>query len=643
MKRIILLFLLLIPRIVFSQGMFNPDDLNSIAREDRDHFVRKQFQKRSLSSANFDVQWYRCEWKIDPAVDSISGCVTTLFKILESGTDSISLDLSAALAVDSVVYHKQQIAWTHTGEVLSLQFPAALPAFFLDSISVWYQGIPPDNGFGSFVKDTHNGTPIIWTLSEPYGASDWWPCKNGLTDKSDSIDLYITTPSGYKAASNGILVSSVATGTWVTYHWKHRYPIATYLVCLGVTNYSVFTQQVPFGADLLNVVNYVYPEDSASVVTQTDVVVSMIQVYDSLFGIYPFQREKYGNTQFGWGGGMENQTMTFVTSFGFELLAHELGHQWFGDKVTCGSWSDIWLNEGFATYLSGLCYEHLLPNYWQRFREVRIRSIMTLPGGSVYCTDTTNISRIFDSRLSYAKGALILHQLRWLLGDSAFFAALQNYISDPMLAYGFARTADLKRHLEASSGEDLSWYFDEWFTGEGYPTYQVAWTQGQDSVRLTLGQTQSHPSVSFFRMSVPLKFKNETRDTLIRFYNTFSGQPFSVYIPFTVDSIIVDPDFQLIAGNHLLTSVNEPVAPPRISAYPNPANREIRFFTGSLQIPQGAKIIIYDDSGRVMDELTTAPAKNEYLLDTRNYLPGLYFYSLPAGDARQSGKFVIMR
>ncbi|MEI7847518.1 MAG: M1 family aminopeptidase [Chloroflexota bacterium] len=350
-------------------------------------------------------------------------------------------------------------------------------------------------------------------------------------------------------------------------------------------------------------INYIYPEDSATVSTQTGIIVPMIQLFDTLFGVYPFQNEKYGHAQFGLGGGMEHQTMTFVTSFGFELLAHELAHQWFGNMVTCGSWSDIWLNEGFGTYLSGLCYEHLAPIYWKRFREVRVKGIVSKPGGSVFCNDTTSVDRIFDSRLSYAKGAMILHQLRWIMGDSAFFAGLNDYLHDVNLAYGFARTVNLKSHLENASGQDLTWYFDDWFTGEGFPSYKINWSQAGDAVTFAVGQTQSHPSVTFFRMSIPVQFKNATRDTIIRVLNTFSGQSFTAAIPFAVDSVIFDPDYQLISVNNTIGAVAEPSGKYNIKIFPNPANDEISV-SFSLDIPAMVSVNLLNISGELAVNLS---------------------------------------
>jgi aminopeptidase N len=640
MKKIFTIVFLTLSATLWSQGIFDPEALTTISKGEKAAFAGKMNHRSTGTVSGMDVKWYRCNWKIDPNIDSISGDVTTLFVPSPSPADSVCFDLTRALVVDSVIYHGSHASWVHDSDLVKIRFPGILPMNIPDSVSIYYHGVPPDSGFGSFVWDEHFGSPIIWTLSEPYGASDWWPCKNGITDKADSIDIYIRTPSAYRAASNGVLVSETTAGNDKIFHWKHRYPIATYLVCLGVTNYAVFTQQVPFGNTVLDVVNYVYPEDSLAEVSQAEALVRMIQVYDSLFGIYPFQQEKYGNAQFGWGGGMENQTMTFVTNFGFELLAHELGHQWFGDKITCGSWSDIWLNEGFATYLSGLCYEYILPEYWERFRQVRVTSIIAEPYGSVFCTDTTDITRIFDTRLSYAKGAMVLHQLRWILGDSAFFRALNNYIDDAALAYGFARTPDLKSHLEESCGQDLTWYFDDWYTGEGYPSYQVGWAQTGDTVSIIINQTQSHPSVSFFELPLQLEFKGAAHDTLIRFENTFSGQSFSVILPFSVDSVTIDPGYNIISGNNSVNAVAEHDLPKQIHIWPVPATTRVNV---DLPGTGHAGLSVYDPLGRLVEERWSVHGESKIILDTSGYPAGIYYCRVAVMNHTYTGKFQVLK
>jgi aminopeptidase N len=642
MKKVLTLVFLLISGYLQSQGTFNDNDLDAIVKGERDAHAGKLSGRAHETAANFDVKWYRCYWNIDPAIREISGNVTTLFVPGAQGLDSLVLDLNQALTIDSVVYHGTVASSVHTGDLLVIRFPNLVPPDNADSVTVFYHGVPPENGFGSFSQGTHSGTPVIWTLSEPYGSSDWWPCKNGLTDKADSIDVFIRTPAAYKAVSNGVLNAVTPAGPDMLYHWKHRYPIAAYLVCLAVTNYATYSHQVFFGGETLNVVNYIYPEDSASVATQTGVIVPMIKLFDSLFEIYPFQNEQYGHAQFGWGGGMEHQTMTFVSSFGFELLAHELAHQWFGDKVTCGTWTEIWLNEGFATYLSGLCYEHLAPAWWNRFREVRVKSIVSQPGGSVYCPDTTSVERIFDGRLSYAKGGMILHQLRWILGDQDFFNAMNHYISDANLAYGFVRTDDFKTHLESESGQDLTWYFNDWYTGEGFPSYHLNWNQSGDSVSFAVSQTQSHPSVPFFEMPVPVQFKNATRDTILRFLNTFQGQEFTAMIPFKVDSVIVDPEYQLITGSNTVNAVTEFSGGGGLQVFPNPASGQVTFRMGQSRPADDRRIYIYDYSGCIKYEQVFKHDESEWILQTGNFPPGLYFYDFTQSGSRITGKFVVL-
>ncbi len=628
--------MLLISGLLHGQGNFHPDDLEAIVTAEKASHAGKLYPQPRSASQGYDVSYYRCNWKLDPAIKYISGRITTYFKPTESALDSIDFNLNNVLTVDSVLYHHQPLPFNHAADLLTIAFPSTLEQNITDSVTVYYQGIPPDDEWGYFVQSNHNGTPIIWTLSEPYGARNWWPCNDGLTDKADSLDIFVRTPSAYKAASNGILAEVTFDGNDKIFHWKHRYPIATYLICLAVTNYAEYSHKVPFGGDTLEVQNFVYPEDSLTIAGQTAVIVPLIQLFDTLFGVYPFQNEKYGHVQFGWGGGMEHQTMTFVGSFGFELLTHELAHSWFGNKVTCGSWADIWVNEGTATYLSGLAYEHLLPEWWLQFKKVRINSIISKPGGSVWCDDTLNVDRIFDGRLSYAKGAMILNQLRWIIGDSAFFSALNNYLSDLHCAYGFARTREIKSHFEASSGRDLTWYFDDWYTGQGFPSYQIYWRQEGSEVNFTINQTQSHPAVSYFELPVPLLFKNQSQDTLIRFFNSFSGESFAASIPFKIDTILIDPAYWLISGNNISSDVVEFDVPDATMIYPNPA---FEYITVSLNDrTYNFPFIIVAMDGTSVKQGSISQSMNR--IDVRSLSPGLYSLVITGKDRSYMRTFI---
>jgi len=576
------------------------------------------------ASTNFDVKYYRCEWEVDPAVRYIKGKVTLYYVISSSGS-SITLDLMAPLVADSVTQRNVQLSKQQANNTLLVNFPSNVSAGVFDSVSIYYQGVPPNTGFGSFIQDQHAGIPVMWSLSEPYGARDWWPCKNGLDDKADSVDIIITAPAQYKAASNGLLQSEtlIAGGTKKVTHWKHRYPIASYLVCFAVTNYSVFNNSVQLGAVNLPMQTYCYPESLAAFQAGTQNVLDALQLYHATFGDYPFIKEKYGHVQFGWGGGMEHQTSTFIVNISENLIAHELGHQWFGDKITCGSWEDIWLNEGFATFLASFYSERKYPASAIANRKSVVAYITSLPGGSVWVDDTTNVNRIFDNRLTYNKGSQLLFMLQWKLGDSAFFRALRNYQKDPNVIYGFARTADLKKHLEAGSKQDLTKFFNDWYKNQGYPTYNVQWTpMGSSVVKIKMSQTTSHPSVSFFAMPVALKFKNATQEKTIIVDNTNNGEVFIKNIGFTADTVLIDPDSWLISKNNTATKIPDVVSGQHIvQVYPNPVGEQFAVYLRNFS-SNTVTINLFNAIGQlVFTKHVTLVNGSEYLEIPSKHLP----------------------
>jgi len=592
------------------------------------HERLEQRQEQTGASLNFDVKYYRCEWEVDPAIHYISGKVTALFQMLEAG-NSISLDLMNGLNVDSIKQRNISLSFSHQNNVLQVNFSSSINAGVLDSISIYYKGIPPNTGFGSFVTTTHAGTPVLWTLSEPYGSRDWWPCINGLDDKADSIDVFITCPSAYKAASNGLFQSEqlINSGTKKITWWKHRYPIASYLVCFAVTNYSVFNSSVQLGTVNLPMQTFCYPEDLSSFQAGTPFVLNALQLYHSLAGPYPFIREKYGHVQFSWGGGMEHQTSTFVVSADEGLTSHELAHQWFGDKITCNSWEDVWLNEGFATHFSSIYMENKYPSNLRLWRKSDIDYITSQTGGSVWVDDTTSVGRIFDGRLSYNKGSHLLYMLRWILGDSVFFKAIKQYQQDPRLAYGFAKTDDLKRNLEQVSGKNLSYFFIEWFRGQGYPSYNVQWSQlGDGFVKIKILQATSHPSVSFFELPLALQFKNASQQKTIVINNVKNGEVFIRDIGFRADTVLIDPDYWLITKNNTSQKIPDGVAGGNVlQVFPNPIGSQFYIYLRNFSVPIVA-LSIYNSVGQlVFKNMLPLTNGNQFIsIPSNRWAPGIY-------------------
>jgi aminopeptidase N len=635
MKRIVFILFIFTAHHFWAQSSFS-----SLIENEKKSFLSSHNASTCAVSDNYDVKYYRCRWNIDPAVNMISGNITTYFKP-QSPIDSLQMDASISLSIDSVLYHNSKINFSQlTGDVLQIHFPTSLTA--LDSITVFYHGVPPSSGFGSFTQSTHgpNHDPIIWTLSEPYGARDWWPCKMTLTDKADSIDTYITIPSGNKAASNGLLKEIIPQGANYTYHWKHRHPIAAYLIAQAVTNYTSYTDTAQLQNGTLPVLYYVYPEDSTGSRTTDKQLLKVIHYYDSLFIPYSFSNEKYGHAQFGWGGGMEHQTMSFVGSFAIDLLAHELAHQWFGDRVTCGTWRDIWLNEGFAVYCTAISLTTLFgEQYFIDWRNSTSNNVTSISNGSVYVDDTTSVARVFDNRLTYNKGAYLLHMLRCMLGDSLFFQGLRNYLNDPTLAYSFAKTAMLQQHLENVSGQSLTTFFQQWFYGQGFPSYLVLYNQdANNQLKITLNQSTSDNSVSFFEMPVPIEFKGKGKDTTIIFNHTSSGQVFYVNLNFSVDSIFLDPDLHILsAHNKVMNEFAYLRSLQSLVVYPNPTtdivNVEINDFSN---FPRSVEL--YNVLGEKITSFT--PAGNIFSVPLTNLAIGTYYLKIISEDNVYTHKII---
>lgn len=626
--------------LIFSSFLSAQNHQFSDLREAEMKSALNRMQMRpNANTGNYDVKYHRLELEVDPSVAFISGDVTTYFEAT-SDLNQIVFDLTDNMTVSQVLQRGNPLEFSqNNNDEVVITLAQLQNTGVLDSLTISYSGNPVSSGFGSFEVNTHAEKPVLWTLSEPYGAKGWWPCKQDLIDKIDRIDVYITTPStnpdgdGYVAVSNGLEQSQVINGSNKTTHYRHNYPIPAYLVAIAVTNYTVYYDTVFNSGNPFEIINYVYPENLAAAQAQTPVTVDIMNLYSTLFGEYPYADEKYGHAQFGWGGGMEHTTVSFMGSFGRNLIAHELGHQWFGNKVTCGSWKDIWLNEGFATYMSGLVVENLDGNTpFKNWKQQMVTSITSTPDGAVFLkdADTLTVNRIFNQRLSYNKGAMVLHMLRKQLGDTDFFQGLRNYLNHPDHAYGYAKSEDFIRIMESTSGQDLSEFFEDWLYGEGYPSFKLEWSQAiPTEINFTLEQTQTHPSVSFFETQLPIRLVGTAGETIDLVLNqTVNQENFTRTVNFMVAEVLINPEFDMISKNNtVVLGINERVLNMEIKFYPNPTSDSF-----SIKKPDFLKvdhIRIYNTLG----QLIHTSGWND-TIDLSTVSSGMFFVELQTNKGR---------
>ena len=610
-KNICALFILL--RVLgFSQsGISEFDRMVEAEMKSASSFQNLRVNPNTL---NYDVTHHDLRFTINPDTTTpfISGVVSTTFRALSNMT-TVTFDMATALAVSSVTMNGTGLTFTQSNYELNINLPTTLSTGTTATVIITYAGSPPQ-AEAAFTRSTHAGTPVIYTLSEPFGARDWWPCKQDLNDKIDSFDIYITCPSAYIGVSNWLLQSTTATGGNTTRHYRHNYPIPAYLISLNVTNYVTYNIQAGLGTvqnPFFPINNYLYPEGNTTTVqTAINQTVPVMNVFEEKFGFYPYRNEQYGHVQFSWGGGMEHTTMSSMGGWSRSLIAHELAHQWFGDKITCGTWRDIWLNEGFAEYLAGLVVESLDgPASFISWKTTKINNITTASNGALYLTEAEalNVSRIFSSRITYNKGSMVVHMLRWKMGDANFYQAVRNYLNDSNLAFGYAITSDLKSHLEAVHGASLNEFFNDWVYMQGYPTYTITaqnWGAGQ--AKITVSQTQSDPSVTYFEMPLEIRLSGAggaTQDVIVN--HTANGQQFIVSVPFVVTGVTFDPNKHIISKNNIVTLGTESFEwSATVSVYPNPTNDVLHvMMPSSLQLN---KIEIYNTLGQLEGEKSTA-------------------------------------
>ena len=580
---IIFLFFI-ICEIVYSQLQpVNPAFREKLIAQRTDIYER-MIQVETRTTANqekYDITYYSLHLRPNPESSVLSGEVEVVAVVNAENLDNIELNFWAGMNILDIHMSNdpgKQLYHTQTEDILLISLDDTYLQGEEFRVTIGYNGQPQNSPYQSFNFGEKNGEPMIWTLSQPYGARAWWPCKDVQSDKADSVDIRVTVPKNLIVASNGLLRETITNGEEITYWWHEQYAIVPYLVSLAIHPFAVYYDDYLYNdnSDTMKIHFYMFPENYAQYSEMNAQTKHMISYFAEMFGEYPFVKEKYGHADILGNGAMEHQTCSSFSFWNQWVIVHELAHQWWGNLVTCNDFHHIWLNEGFATYSEALWYEFIngpgTASYYQ------MTTNLYLGNGTVYVEDPQN-DNIFDSGLSYRKGSWILHMLRHVVGEVNFFEILKTYHRSESHKYATATTEDFQVICEQVSGLNLDKFFQQWVYEEFYPHYSVDWNWIQNGqtfvIELTIQQEQKN---HFFWMPIDVTITSNEDHYNFVVWDSLESQTFTIEVPSEPISLEIDKD------NWILKTIQEKMISPT--------------FDQGILLVNGVEFDVYDTSIR---------------------------------------------
>ena len=609
--------------------------------------IVREMEMMDIEDKPFDVKKYDYFLWVEP--DTIRYAYNRVKFVATAPTDSVWLhlitreaDSEQYVVVDSIIFDNGSIRWPvieyySDSNRLVMRLGTWVNPGDTFYLTIYYSG---KGGYG--IEYAGSSGEIISNVGEVIGNDSWLPLYKTPYEKVDTVIATFKVPRGFKVVSNGIKTLDSTDGMYNYYRWEERYPIAPYLIAFGASPhlveydsvwiYDTVTVPLYYWIDTLR-----HYEFDAHPDTAFDRMINFLTVSSELFGLYPFYREKYGELNcyhF-----MEYQTVPFCHS-----SPHELAHQWWGDWVTCGTFDDVWLNEGFAEYFDVMIY--LLaygPSYGPDTIEDFEDRIRILEGNYFYASSASNYP-IYGSHfwnapavVFYDKAAVVLHMIRitmrqmygdTLVGDSMFFEALRYYGNQH--AYSYATTEDFKNDLEAFTGWDWDTFFLQWIYTPGHPQLDITWRKWESGgtwyMELIMNQIQDS-SWMYYTMKYPIRIHlsdSSAIDTTVylrgvpsdTFYFSFYSEPVDITpdpnnyfldeiigITGKVESRAEKPFYITLSGGKL--SLNVPYWGKSIVRLYSINGRQVyrREFTGktlrtSLSLPAGVYIYIVENGGR---------------------------------------------
>jgi aminopeptidase N len=648
MKHISILIILVSLNLVFG---YLPDTNQIIFPYHKTLPYSQNFSLKAESSHSFDVRHYKLQLQIPMTSGEYFAQATIKLVANENNFDTFNLHF-VNLVCDSVKRLNYNLPFEADNGRLKITLDRTFTIGETIYVDIFYRRNPNTANRGVYYYPRGTYPAIIYTTTQPYDSRYWFPCFDENWDKADEgCCIYVTVPDSFVVCSNGLLDSVRSSGGYKTYFWRERYPIATYLMTFTSSIYATYSHWFSVcPRESIEIKYYIWRVDSARSHQAFQNVLDMMSFFVSRFGRYPF--EKYGMNAvypFIWGG-MENQTMTMIHRSwlnGNDVgIAHELAHMWFGDKVTCFGWENIWLNEGFATYSDALYMHHQQgENYFRNLMNSRANSYFSEDNSMRFPIYNPPSSQLFSWGHIYCKGSWVLHMLRYILGDTifdapgTFFYGLNVYLDS--FGYKNASTEDFKRILEQVSGKDLDWFFQEWVYGAGYPKYYYSWqtenTSQPNTYRVITRIAQNNGSLapSVFHMPLQIKFTSSNAETLLVVDINNNPEIDTFELSFVPSNMVIDPANWILKRSYLGIEEQSNTANyySPIKLYQNPARRAIILSTNNLRLEK-LKISLYNHLGQLLNTYEIGPTNNNRLIvfetdySGKSLLSGFYFLKL---------------
>ena len=444
--------------------------------------------------------------RIEPASRTIRGDATLTFQATSS-LARIVLDLDSGLPIDAIAIDGQALpasAWSNPDGRLTITLPAPLAAGARVKVRVQYHGAPHvakkapwDGGF--VWSKTVDGQPWVASAVQGEGCDLFWPCIDHPQGKALQVDQHITVPAPLVAAGAGVAMGMDEANGWRTWHWRAKNP-STYGISVNVGPYKLLAEDYRsrFG-NTIPLRFWYLPSSEGKAQQLLKEFPLVLDFFESTIGPYPFGDEKMGVVETPHKG-MEHQTINAYgneyakTMYGYDdLLQHEFAHEYFGNQVTNANWDDMWIHEGLGSYMQPLYMQYLRGDQEYYATLMRMRSsiankaplVSGLPRAE---EDVYDQKRGGPGQDIYVKGALVMHTLRSLVGDRAFFQAVREEVygtATPLpgkLTPRYGSTVEFIKLVNAASGRDLGWFFDVYMYQKDLP--ELVTTTAGDSVTL---------------------------------------------------------------------------------------------------------------------------------------------------------------